>query len=583
MAYEQYGSRHREANRGPYGGVLRALGRSPLPDQANQADQADQADHGIARAGTLWIARCSHVHPSLVPLDCSLMNFWIRAGSGLSLTALSLLGAACAVGPDYRPPAADPKAVPAGWHARLPPEGAAATLAQWWRQFDDPLLTELVEEAEDRNPSIDAALGAVREARAAVMASRGGLLPKLDARGSMTRSSGAGDTSGSDSPPFSLVNGSLDASWELDLFGGARRDLEASQARLQATQADWHGARVSLAAEVADAYVQRRYCERLLALYRDTLASRRETERLTSLKLKAGFVAPADEAQARAGSYDSENQLIAQQGVCQQDLNRLARLSGRPAGQLEARLAAAPDAGLPRPEPSAPLTYRSGIPVPLHPAVPAVPAAILSQRPDLMSAERAVAAASARIGVAVASRLPSLTLAGDIGINHLVHGDGNTRSWSWGPSLSLPLFEGGAGRARVETARAQYDQTLAQYRGRVLTAVQEVEDALTRVDASVRRADAARQAEANYSLLLRSQENRYRFGASSLIDLEDTRRLALASRESLADVQREISQSWIALYKAAGGGWNDPAMPPRTPSKQPAAAAAPHSSAGAGR
>src|SRR3546814_42129 len=287
------------------------------------------------------------------------------------------------------------------------------------RQFDDPLLTELVETAECRQPSIDAAVGAVREARAAVMSSRGGLLPNLGARGAMTRSSGASDTAGSDSPAYTLLNGSLDASWELDLFGGARRGLEASQARLQAAQASWDEARVTLAAEVADAYVQRRYCEHLLVLYQDTLDSRRETERLTSLKLNAGFVAPADEAQARAGSYDSENQLIAQQGICQQNLNRLAQLSAMPSAELETKLADTPDAGIAHGDDTQATAYRSAIPVPLQPAVPAVPAAILSQRPDVMADERALAAASAEIGVAVASRLPSLSLSGMIGINRV--------------------------------------------------------------------------------------------------------------------------------------------------------------------
>lgn len=440
--------------------------------------------------------------------------------------------------------------MPEQWHARLPHGGELSALTQWWRQFDDPLLAELVDTAQKQHPSLDAALGAVREARAALTASRSGFLPQIRGNGSMTRSSGSGDAGGTDTAPFTLYNGSLDASWELDLFGGTRRSLESSRARLQAAEADWHEARVSLAAEVADAYVERRYCERLLALYRDTLESRRATERLTALKLKAGFVAPADEAQARAGSYQSENQLIAQEGICQQNLNRLAQLTALPVAQLEARLAAATADEAAR-------AAGSGIPVPVQPAVPAVPAALLSQRPDLMSAERALAAANANIGVAVASRLPSLSLMGSIGINHLAHTGQDVRSWSWSPQLSLPIFEGGAGVARVETARAQYDQALARYRSRVLVAVQEVEDALTRVDAAVRRAEAARQAEANYSVLLASQENRYRLGATSLLDLEDTRRLALASREALAAVEMEISRAWIALYKAAGGGWRD--------------------------
>ncbi|NKF21047.1 efflux transporter outer membrane subunit [Solimonas marina] len=506
----------------------------------------------------------------------------------LPMASLALLSA-CAVGPDYRPPTPTVSGVPQSWHARLPHDGEISELAQWWKQFDDPLLTELVETAETHHPSIDQALGAVREARAAVMSSRGGLFPQLNANGTMTRSSGGSDTSGTESQPFTLFNGSLDASWEIDLFGGARRGLEASQARLQAAQDNWDEARVTLAAEVADAYVERRYCERLLALYQDTLKSREETERLTTLKLKAGFVAPADEAQAKGARYDSENQLIAQEGVCQQDLNRLAQLTAMPAGALEKRLAATPDAGAQAAAVPADKAYRSGIPVPLHPAVPSVPAAILSQRPDLMAAERDLAAASANIGVAVASRLPSLSLGGSIGINHLAHAGNDVRSWSFAPQISLPIFEGGAGRARVETARAQYDQALAQYRGDVLVAVQEVEDALTRVDASVRRAGAARESERNYSALLTSQENRYKLGETSLLELEDSRRLALSSRQQLAAVQLEISQSWIALYKAAGGGWNDPARAaaprpnPVSQSQAPAAAAvATKPTAGAG-
>lgn len=514
------------------------------------------------------------------------MNLRNRPAVWLSPAVFVVLCSACAVGPDYHAPAdnGDLAGVPSSWHARLPHGGAVSALTQWWRQFDDPLLTELVETAETRHPSIDAAVGAVREARASVMSSRGGLLPRIGASGSMTRSSGASDTAGVDSPAYSLLNGALDASWEIDLFGGARRGLEASQARLQAAQADWDEARVTLAAEVADAYVQRRYCEHLLVLYQDTLASRRETERLTALKLKAGFVAPADEAQARAGSYDSENQLIAQQGICQQDLNRLAQLTALPAAELESRLTAAPDGGVANGDDTQARAYRSSIPVPLQPAVPAVPAAILSQRPDLMADERTLAAASANIGVAVASRLPALSLSGMIGINRVVHGGDATSSWSWGPSISLPLFEGGAGRARVETAHARYDQALAQYHGQVLIAVQEVEDALTRVDTSVRRANAARESERNYSVLLESQENRYKLGETSLLDLEESRRLTLASRESLAAVQLEISESWIALYKAAGGGWNDPAQatPSTTPTPGvPPAASQPSAGAGA--
>lgn len=499
---------------------------------------------------------------------------WLMRAAALAATAMA---AACAVGPNYQKPPPTLAGVPESWHARLPHDGAVTELAQWWRHFDDPLLIELVDTAESFYPSIDSAVGALREARAADLSARAGFLPRIDAAGSITRngssaSSEAASTGlGSDTSAYTLSSGALDASWELDVFGGLRRSHQASQARIEAATANWHDARVSLAAEVADAYVERRYCERLLQLYQDTLRSRRETERLTALKVRAGFASPADEAQARAGAYDSENQLIAQEGICVQDLNRLVALTGWPVERLSARLADTAVATAPAPagsgaeDPASTSTqnrYRAGIPVPLHPIVPGVPAAILSQRPDLMASERELAAASADIGVAQASRLPSLTLFGNIAFNRVTHVDGSARSWSWGPSLDVPLFEGGAGLARVQTANARYAQALASYRLSVLNAVQETENALARVDASVRRAEAARLSEENYSRLLLSQENRYRSGATSLLDLEDSRRLALSSREQLAAVQSEISRSWIALYKAVGGGWQNDPLPP---------------------
>ena len=467
---------------------------------------------------------------------------------------LAALGcSACAVGPDYKPAAPTEVRVPEQWYARLPHEGTIGELSQWWLQFDDPLLARMIDTAEHQHPDLDAAIGAIREARASVTDARSGFLPQLNGNASATRNGSAGGGQSSSAvgagaganQTYTLFSGGLDASWELDVFGGTRRSNQASHARLTAAQADWDDARISLAAEVADAYVSRRYCERLVSLYEDTLRSRRETLRLTELKFESGFAAPADAAQARAAAYDSENQLVAQRGVCNQNLNRLVALTGLPADALQEELGR-----------STANLNDSGIPVPSHPAVPSVPAAILSQRPDLVSSERAVAAASADIGVAVASRLPSLTLVGNISFNRLENATSSTRSWYWGPSLSLPIFEGGAGKAREEAARARYDQALARYRGSVLTAVEEVENALTRVDAATHRIEAARLSETNYSQVLSSQENRYQLGATSLLDLEETRRLTLASREALAAVQLEISQSWIALYKAVGGGWN---------------------------
>lgn len=472
----------------------------------------------------------------------------------------------CAAGPNYRSAGATELPLPTQWLAPLPHQGQLAALSQWWLQFDDPVLGRLIDAAERSHPQLDAALGVIREARAGVGSAGAARLPQLAASGSASRV--GGDSSSGVETPYSLLGGALDASWELDLFGGNRRNSQAARARLDAAEAQWDEARVSLAAEVADAYVSRRHCERLLQIQNETLSSRQQTLQLTELKLASGAIAPAEAAQARAAVFDSDNQRGAQQGLCQQQLNRLAALSGLSAAALQEALQHANASG--------------AIPVLAQPAVPSIPADLLSQRPDLRISERNAAAASAEIGVAVASRLPSLTLLGNIGINRIDRADLTTRSWSWGPSLRLPIFEGGAGRAREEAARARYDQAMADYRHTVLGAVNEVEDALVRVDAASRRIDSAQQAALAYGESLQAQQQRYQLGAGSLLELEDIRRLSLASHEALAGVQLELAEAWIALYKAVGGGWDTaPAASPPMPS--PSAAHAVHPSfSGAG-
>lgn len=473
---------------------------------------------------------------------------------------LALLLGGCAVGPDYRTPQLSGTEAPQGWHATLPHHGSRMALARWWEQFHDPVLTQLVEQADATSPTLAQAVGRVREARASVSSSQAGLFPQLKGSGSAMRQGGFGGSqfggaSGFGGVPAGTLGPALglgtittlaaqaDASWELDLFGGKRRSLEGADARLSAAEADWHDARVSLAAEVANTYLQQRECEALVGIGAATLASRQETLQLTERKFRAGFVAPADYAQAQATVGDAVNALEAQRAQCAQGIDKLVTLTGIDHDTLNGLLAKA----------------SAQIPAPPDAGVPEVPAQVLSQRPDVSSAERAVAGASAEIGVAVASRLPSLTLAGSIGINSFRFSGQSvtTKSWSFGPSVSLPIFDGGAGAARVETARARYDQALASYRAKVRQAVQEVEDALVRLDAAGRRVDAATMADAQYAKVLDAANARYRLGAGSLLQLEDVRRTALQASQSLAAVKRERAQAWVALYKAVGGGWRE--------------------------
>ncbi|MBU9580033.1 efflux transporter outer membrane subunit [Ralstonia mannitolilytica] len=481
-----------------------------------------------------------------------------RARYAALLAALAL--AACAVGPDYRAPQLGGTEAPQGWHATLPHHGSRMALARWWEQFRDPLLTRLVEQADATSPTLAQAVGRVREARASVSSSQAALLPQLKGTGSATRQGGFGSSQFGGASGFGGVPaGTLgptpglgtittlaaqsDASWEIDLFGGKQRSLEGADARLSAAQADWHDARVSLAAEVASTYLQQRECEALVEIGAATLASRQETLQLTERKFHAGFVTPADHAQAQATVGDAINALEAQRAQCAQGIDKLVTLTGVDHDTLNGLLAQA----------------GAQIPAPPDAGVPEVPARVLSQRPDVSSAERALAGASADIGVAVASRLPSITLAGSIGINSFRFSGQSvtTKSWSFGPSVSLPIFDGGAAAARVETAHARYDQALASYRAKVRQAVQEVEDALVRLDAAERRLDAATKADAQYAKVLEAANARYRLGAGSLLQLEDVRRMALQASQSLAAVRLERAQAWVALYKAVGGGWRE--------------------------
>jgi NodT family efflux transporter outer membrane factor (OMF) lipoprotein len=467
----------------------------------------------------------------------------------LSFVMLSFSLTACMVGPNYQKPAPEQVGIADQWHAKLPHGGELKNLAQWWQQFNDPAMTSLIEQAEKNNPSIAKAVGSVREARANLRIQKASQLPTLDASAGVTRakngtsfgSTTTGTTTGigtsAGNSEQTTQTASLDASWEIDLFGKIRRGVEASRANLASAEFSWNDARVSLAAEVANAYINLRQCEVLVNVYETELGSNLETDRLTNLKLKAGFVPPSDQMQTEAAIAESETKLETQKSNCAQYVNQLVALTSLPYADVEKQLTA----------------NVAQIPVSPADGVPAIPAVTISQRPDVAATERSLNAASANIGVAIAKRLPSISLTGAIGVTSISSQSYNT--WSFGPSLSLPIFDGGSRAANVEAARAKYDQALATYRSQVLTAVQEVENALVRVDSITRREVSAEKAEERYSRYFASIQQKYQLGAASLLELEQVRRTLLSSREQLAAAKLERSAAWVALYKAAGGGW----------------------------
>lgn len=448
----------------------------------------------------------------------------------------TLILASCAVGPDYEPLNGGSAVVDEGWHGVLPHGGSVANLEQWWSQFDDPVLTLLITRAEKDSPTIDAALARVNQARATYRKSIGGLLPSLSASASKRRAQTGGadvDTIRTDS------SAQIDAAWEIDLFGGQRRAIEGTLAEEEARAAGWHDARVTLAAEVATAYVGLRACAATLTLYQELLASQVGTRDLVSLQAKAGLVSASDSDLASASASNAASTVENQKGVCAQRFNLLAQLVVIPAADLQSILYTAPDA----------------IPVPRSATITTMPAATIEQRPDVAVAERNVAAASAAIGVAVAQRLPSLTLAGAIGVNKAA-GTSSVGTWSFGPTVSLPLFNGGALIAEEDRTRAVFDETVATYRATVLVAVKEVEDALARLSAVGRRYKEAENAVASYRDYLKGAEANYKAGRVSLLDLEESRRLVYSAEQTFVLVRQERAEAWIAMYKAVGGGWN---------------------------
>lgn len=441
---------------------------------------------------------------------------------------------------------------PTRWHTArpagealppLPHDGDPSALTQWWRQFNDPLLVELISAAQAASPTVATARSRIEQARATRVAASAALLPTLDAQAAAQRS----NTQVPGTTASSAQLG-LQTAWEIDLFGANRLAGEAAQARLDGAKAQWHEARVAVAAETGNQYFGLRACEKQLAVARNDAASRTETARLADLTARAGFTAPASAALARASAAEGSARATQQRAQCEVDLKVLVALTGLDEPGLRGKLAAAP-AMIPQ--------------TALH-TVASVPAQALMQRPDLYHAGREVAAASADVGSTRAQRLPRLSLSGSVAAGSVRVGGATSdaQTWSIGPlALTLPLLDGARRAAQVDAAEARYVEAVALYQARVRQAVREVEEALVYLDSSASRSDDARVAADGYRASLAATQARYNGGLASLVELEDARRTALAAETALVGLQRERMAAWIALYRAAGGGWTPPSGP----------------------
>ncbi|MDI1244430.1 MAG: efflux transporter outer membrane subunit [Rhodoferax sp.] len=447
----------------------------------------------------------------------------------------ALLLSACA---NLMPPTQVDALVAPQWQAPLPHQGTVGALSQWWQQQGEPLLVELIEAAQAVSPSVAQALARVEAARATRAAANAALLPSLDATASASRG-----VSQPNVPLASNQSLGLQAAWELDLVGANRAVSRAAEAQLQGVQAQWHDARVSVAAEVANSYYSLSTCSQLLGVARQDAASRQETARLAAISAQAGFSAPSSAALARASAADGNSRVTQQATACDLDTKALVALTGLPEPDLRQKLALAPTL----PAQAAPVLMTR------------VPAQTLTQRPDVFAAERDVVVASARVGAAMAQRYPRLTLNGSIGALRSTSQGSSTSldTWSFGPlSLSLPLFDGGQRAANVTAAEANYTEAVAVYRGKVRQAVREVEQALVNLQSTDARKQDSETSTQGYAESLQATQARYGQGLASLVELEDARRTALAAQSAQLSLALERNQAWVALYRALGGGFD---------------------------
>ena len=419
------------------------------------------------------------------------------------LASLGLAGCA-AIGPDYAPPATD---VPAGWN-RLDPTAHPVThaaapgdLSQWWRGLNDSLLSELVDQALLASPDLRSAQASLRESRARRVVAAAGGYPSVTASGNARRSQSSEETGSG--ATRNLFSAGFDASWELDVFGGVRRGVEAAEADFETAEASLDDARVSLVAEVALNYIEMRALQIRLGIARDNLASQSETLQLTDWRAQAGLVSGQDVEQARSNREQTQAQIPNLETSLAEAEHRLDILLGKVPGTLHARLAVA-----------------GNLPIVPERIAVGIPADTLRQRPDVRAAERKLAGETARVGVAEAARYPSFNLSGSIGLEALTLGalgNSGATTTSLLAGITAPIFNAGRLRAQVEIQDAVRERAQVAYEQAVLTALQEVENALVAIARNRERSAAL--ANAVDSARNAAQLARQRYSAG-LIDFQ---------------------------------------------------------------
>ncbi len=470
--------------------------------------------------------------------------------------------AACTVGPDYHgPPPSAPDAVARGTFVRADPDavGIGPTVARWWETLGDPTLTQLVDDALARSPSIDVAQARIRQARDQLKQQSAGALPSISANatylharlpgvGVAQTDGGADAGSAASSSSLDFYNAGLNASWEVDLFGKLRRGVEQSRATVGARFAALADAQVSLSAQVAQAYINLRDVQTRAELNEQTVRTEQRALDLQGRRLSGGTASLLDVEGLQARLEDAQARSFPLQAQRDEYLDQLAVLTGRTPGSLDVLL-----------------SDRGAVPLPPVEVHVGDPGSLIANRPDIREAERALAGSTAAIGVSKAKELPAIRFIGLLGLGGTSPGDIFDLSKLTvlaAPSLSWSLLDFGRARAATRQAEAQRDEAAAQYRSAVLQALEDAETSLSRFSHLRQQLAAVARADASAGRAARLNALRVEAGTSSTLDQLEVERQRFAAASALVQAKAQLTLSYVAVQKSLGLGWTasgDPA------------------------
>ena len=459
----------------------------------------------------------------------------------LSYLLVAVAGAGCTVGPDYEPPRDVELSLPPESDLRVVVSDKAdpGEIVSWWQNFNDPVMTKLIAETLSSNNSLQQAKSRVAQARAVLGMERSFNYPTLDLTGSYSRTNYSADTRNGGT--YDIHAAGFDAGWELDVFGGTRRAVEAAQGDLQAVEADLADVWVTLAAETAVTYTNLRTSQGQLRVAKDNLKAQSETLALLKSRMDAGLSDGLAVKQAEYNMETTRSTIPELVSAVEAASNKLAVLTGKMPGELNEQL-----------------SREAEIPSVSSDILVSIPAETLRNRPDIRSAERKLAAQNARIGLVTADLYPKFRLRGSIGYEALgldkMFDSGNDY-YSFGPSIGWNVFDGKYIRNRIDVQDAIYQQYESQYQEAVLNAVAEVKDSLVMWKQQQKKLESLMAAESAAAAAVALAEDLYGKGLTSFNNVLDAQRSLLSLQSQKVSSEGEISVSLIRLYKSLGGGW----------------------------